>query len=511
MNLSIFSKPIIITIILSFLSLCGSIWQSAYVYDGHHWGLMASNAYELLNNKIPYKEIFIQYGILTTIIHAISLKIFSLNVVSIFYVTSIIYSISIIFFFLIVKNKFNDNFGLFSVICLLLIHPFVNHPWHNYITFLFLVLSLFFLQKDGSKSKIISGIFFAFTILSYEKFLLIFIIFIITFFFNSIKNRSIKSFYLFAWGAITPLTIFFVYILQKNIFDDWLNFLSIGSLYLNENYIILILGFFKKIFTYGILNFIYEPYWLFFLGLIILNIIFIFICIFKKDILKKQEFIFYCAVISLACYSTAIHSLNSFRLATGSILGIFALIFFLQKITNKDTKYSLVVSILLILFLGINFKKSENNKLYVSTNLSENYKSNKIKFFEKFKWRKDTWENLIFLEEKIKKIKDQCTSIKYALNFTNDSYYYLILTKNFKTFQKITWFNNKDSLDIETMKLINPFFRNTYAKVFKEKSAIMITNDNFYFIKNYYKIKIPYSYEHKDNNILIPENCLLQP
>ena len=130
---------------------------------------------------------------------------------------------------------------------------------------------------------------------------------------------------------------------------------------------------------------------------------------------------------------------------------------------------------------------------------------------EKFKWRKDTWENLIFLEEKIKKIKDQCTSIKYALNLTNDSYYYLILTKNFKTFQKIPWFNNKDSLDIETMKLINPFFRNTYAKVFKEKSAIMITNDNFYFIKNYYKIKIPYSYEHKDNNILIPENCLLQP
>jgi divalent metal cation (Fe/Co/Zn/Cd) transporter len=68
----------------------------------------------------------------------------------------------------------------------------------------------------------------------------------------------------------------------------------------------------------------------------------------------------YTAVISLACFSSAIHSFNSFRLATGSILGIMVLIFYLQKITNNDTRYALVVSILIILCLGINLKKSEN-------------------------------------------------------------------------------------------------------------------------------------------------------
>ena len=509
MNLSIFNKPITITFILSFLSFFGSIMQSLYVYDGHHWGLMASNAYELLDNKIPYKEIFIQYGILTTVLHSISLKIFSLNVISIFYVTCFIYSISIIFFYIVVKNNSNENFGLFSVICLLLIHPFVNHPWHNYITFLFLLISLFFLQNVGNKAKIISGIFFALAVLSYEKFFLIFFIFLLTIFFVGIKNKSLKKFNLFTLGSIIPLIIFFSFIIKKDIFSDWLNFSSISDLYLNENYIILILNFIKKIFTYGVFNFVYEPYWLFFFSLIIINSIFVFICIFKKDLLKKQEFILYCAVISLACFSSAIHSFNSFRLATGSILGIMVLIFYLQKITNNDTRYALVVSILIILCLGINLKKSENNKLYIYTNVDDHYKSNKIKFFESFRWKDDTWKNLIFLENKIKKIKNQCPSIQYAVNFTNDSYYYLMLTKSFETFQKMPWFNRKKIFDNKTMELVNPFFKNNYEKAIKEKSAIIITNDSLYSIKNYNEIKIPYSYVHKNNKILIPSNCLL--
>lgn len=509
MNLSIFNKPITITFILSFLSFFGSILQSLYVYDGHHWGLVASNAYELLDNKIPYKEIFIQYGILTTILHSISLKIFSLNVISIFYITSLIYSISIIFLYIVVKNNSSENFGLFSVVCILLIHPFANHPWHNYITFLFLLLSLFFFQHLDNKAKIISGIFFAFAILSYEKFFLVFIIFLLAIFFVGIINKSLKIFYLFTLGAIIPLIIFLSFIIKKDIFNDWVNFISIADLYLNENYIILILGFIKKIFNYGILNFTYEPYWLFFLGLIILNSIFIFICILNKNLLKKHEFIFYCAVISLACYSSAIHSLNSFRLATGSILGILVLIFYLQKITNNDTRYALVTSILLILCLGINLKKSENNKLYIYSNVDKNYKSNKIEFFERFKWEDDTWKNLIFLENEIKKIKKKCPSIKYALNFTNDSYYYLMLTKSFETFQKMPWFNRKKIFDNKTMELVNPFFKNNYEKAIKEKSAIIITNDSLYSIKNYNEIKIPYSYVHKNNKILIPSNCLL--
>jgi len=84
------------------------------------------------------------------------------------------------------------------------------------------------------------------------------------------------------------------------------------------------------------------------------------------------------------------------------------------------------------------------------------------------------------------------------------------LTKNFKTFQKMPWFNTKRSLDNEAMKLINPFFRNNYVKALEKKNVVIITNDSFYFIKNYNEIKMPYSYEHKNNKILIPANCLIK-
>ena len=45
-----------------------SIFILRYYVDGHHIGLMYSNSIDLINGKLPYKEIFIQYGILTTLI-----------------------------------------------------------------------------------------------------------------------------------------------------------------------------------------------------------------------------------------------------------------------------------------------------------------------------------------------------------------------------------------------------------------------------------------------------------
>jgi hypothetical protein len=71
------------------------------------------------------------------------------------------------------------------------------------------------------------------------------------------------------------------------------------------------------------------------------------------------------------------------------------------------------------------------------------------------------------------------------------------------------WFNTKRIQDYKTMKLINPFFKNNYEKALEEKNTIIVTNDSLYFIENYNEIKIPYSYEHKSNKILIPTNCLI--
>jgi len=288
MKISITDNYKIIVIFISILSFLISVWQSTYIYDSHHWGLMASNAFDFLNNKMPYEEIFIQYGIFTTIIHSIFMKIGNQSVLSIFFFTSLIYSISIYYFFLILKNKFQDQMALFAVVCLVLIHPFVNHPWHNYLTFFFLIMSLFFLEKDSSKDNLIAGLFFSFAVLSYEKFLIVFIFFLVGYAFINIKNKKIKNVLFLLIGFSLPILIFFTYIIFNEIFDDWMKYHSISNFYIGENPIIVILKFLKNIFLIGVKRFIFEPYWIFFLFLLIINITFICMFMLKKNFLKTK-------------------------------------------------------------------------------------------------------------------------------------------------------------------------------------------------------------------------------
>ena len=94
-------------------------------------------------------------------------------------------------FYALINSKFKEYFALFGIVCLFLVHPFTNHPWHNYLTFLFLILSLFFLDKKKYHNKFLSGFFFSLTILSYEKLFLVILIFLFSYFFLSFKKIKI--------------------------------------------------------------------------------------------------------------------------------------------------------------------------------------------------------------------------------------------------------------------------------------------------------------------------------
>ena len=67
-------------LIFPIISLIGGAWQGQYIYDGYHWGYVFSNALDILEGKMPYKEIFLEYGIVMSLIHAITLFCFKKNV-----------------------------------------------------------------------------------------------------------------------------------------------------------------------------------------------------------------------------------------------------------------------------------------------------------------------------------------------------------------------------------------------------------------------------------------------
>ena len=81
--------------IIPIISLIGGLWQNQYIYDGYHWGFIFSNSLDLIDGKIPYKEIFLEYGILQTILNSIILIIFNKNIYSLLAFTCILYSISL--------------------------------------------------------------------------------------------------------------------------------------------------------------------------------------------------------------------------------------------------------------------------------------------------------------------------------------------------------------------------------------------------------------------------------
>ena len=64
-----------INYLVIFLFFIYAVFISRHQYDGHHIGLIYSNSLDLINSKLPYKEIYIQYGILTTLINSFILII----------------------------------------------------------------------------------------------------------------------------------------------------------------------------------------------------------------------------------------------------------------------------------------------------------------------------------------------------------------------------------------------------------------------------------------------------
>ena len=54
-------------LIIPIISFIGGMWQGQYTNDGYHWGFIFSNALDFLDGKLPYKEIFIQYGFVTNL------------------------------------------------------------------------------------------------------------------------------------------------------------------------------------------------------------------------------------------------------------------------------------------------------------------------------------------------------------------------------------------------------------------------------------------------------------
>ena len=509
-------------ILLFFLSysFLGSVNQGAHVYDGYHWGLVASNANDFLSGKLPYKDFFVHYGFLTILFHAVAMKLFG-SVYSLIVLTALIYCFGIYLLSYLIKKIVSKNYVLLLIFILFFMQPFVFLPWHSYLVFIFSLLSIICFLNKNIYSYFFFGFFIQLGCLSSESYkLLSFIIIIFSFIliYKINKKNNQKFIYIISvtLGYCLPLILFISYLIKFDLYADWSNHKLIPKVFsemINLTYYQMLKNFILNYLSNSI-NILSAPHFIF--GLVI-----ILICLFNFiDYIKKKEINFnllFISAFSLLMNYTLVFKHESFRFFLGPIIGIIVLFFYIHKIKKKMiVKYISIFSLIFISVISNPFEKGHSNKNFIHKSVkNESIESDKLIFFQKMKYKKDTWEHLLQLDKILKKVSNRCFNVKYFFNATSDHFYYLILSDEFQSIQKIPGYSenilNKyyDSLnsyyDADLYKNLKLKVDNQLVIIIREnKIGNLKIHNKAIKLKDYYSFNLKFSHKNKNKKLLIP-------
>lgn len=250
-------KEYLAYIIILFLPISLGTYYSLFSHDYHHWIYNLSNFYDYKNGFILFKDIFLQYGAGQIIFFNLISIFLEINMLSIGIITNFIFALNIFFFYLILRKYFSYIISIFTIILILLIHPFAHYPWPDYYAAFCVTLFFYlFLQKKQNKFLLILQGFLLFLAIFFRTSYLIHII------------SSISLFYLLDFFFLKQKklnTLFFIFLFQL--------FLYIIFLFINGQ---LFLWFEQgigaiKIYTYGsshpymdvIISYVGEYGWIF--------------------------------------------------------------------------------------------------------------------------------------------------------------------------------------------------------------------------------------------------------
>ncbi len=518
------NKFIISIFFLLILSIFYSINTHIYVYDGHHHGLMFSNAQDLLKGKLPYKEIFIQYGFLTTILHAFSIKIFGELILSINILTILAYSFGVLFLSLTVARYTNYFYSLICTILLLSHHPVAWLPWSNYLAFFFLSAAIYSLHFNYTRYQFISGLLLGFASLSRENYI---IFILLSLFLTSIcvwlinfKDKKVlfKKISLILGGFLLPIILFFFYLIVNKIFFYWADYLMLPSLYLeryNIGLFALITNYVIFFLTNAFYQFINDPQYLIISIILISNTILVLHHLFVEKN-KNLNLIF---LLFLSIFSSVVSlGIELFRLYTSVIIGVVPFFYLIFNIKDFEYKNIFLTCIFFLSVFCIIFYPTGNYKTFKNLNKKESYFFNDIPYFKYQKWedyKSNPLKHIYNIKEKIIK---NC-NIKYFVNFSFDSFYSSIFElENLIIFTGIRSDSLKNDLIFNYFNKSRNILERINEETSKNNLILLISENNYYIDKN--KIGINYSYANKEIElskniekpkilrIYYPQNCL---
>ena len=465
---------LIITLSLLLFFFIRSIFYFTHTYDAAHHGLIFNNGLEILNGKLPYKEIFIQYGILHDLLNSFFLFIFKKDIIAIYISTSIYYFSSIFIIGLISKQISNFYYLIFAIFIFLFNHPLPELPWSNYLAFLFLCFSIYFFNLENKKKLFLSGFLLSLSILSRENF---YYFVLPTFIFiNSLiyyYKRDFRINFLLIISFLIPIIFFLIYLFINNLFLDWLNYQKLPFIYIESyenNFFQLFYDFINYFIFEAIFNITNQPQYI----VILLIILFNFLTLIEQLFFLKNKnlkIIFICVV----CLSSFIVSINLeiFRLYTSIAIGLPIIFFRIFSYIKNENKFILIFILLFISTYSVFFFPKGNIKHYNNINFQDSYTNKNFKFFKFQKWEKHDWELLNKVDEINNLIINKC-KINYVLNMTPNAF--ILIISNYNKIQITPHFTQH--LGTEFNYVLQKDFKQDLINKIKNNNIIIYSMEN---------------------------------
>lgn len=515
-----------------------SVWQGQYGIDPHHWGLMLGNAIDLSSGMKPYSEVFIQYGILTTLIHVLGYKLFGGNLVSIIAITALFYGLG-----LVVIQKISEvlsgskRVGIYALVLCFLFHPITIYPWANYICFPFLMGGIFLLlDSSGSSHKylissqsfrsLLAGALFGLACLAREGLfyaIVLIILSAILLSFLQTKNykRTILLFISLLLGFALPISIFFSYLIYSDLVHDWYEL----AILLPRAYLATFFPHMASLyFWWPMLKkivggaFSFNIRWALILLIVLVNIHVLY-CYLSYRFIKGSRYFsanpnvnenqVFIALSSLLLLSSSLHLVEIFRLATGTIVGVACLLS-VNYLRSGLVKKLLLIAIPILLLLQITARNSGNYFFPSADKINNSVQIHSPAIFNGQRWSPEVANYYSQMSEVLNEIKGSQCPIVHHYNYTKDSFIDLI--SPFKRIQlppfqmpkEFDFLNSKFNIK---EKLVNPSDIVLFDSMDAGKLKDFTPPEGFYVFKH---LSVP-AFEFLPPNdelvIMIPKGC----
>ena len=442
-----------------------------YIYDGHHHGLIYSYSKDLLNGRIPYKQIWIQYGLLQPLINTFFLNIYD-NLLTIQIVTIFFYYLGIFYIYKIAQKYLGSKYSLLILIFIIFNHPIPLNVWPNYYAFFFISSSFYYKIFETKYNQCLSGFLIGLLPLLRSEFLLVFFLYLILLIFLYFFKKRFLFFQEYLLCSILPLIIFLSYLILNNLIFEYIEHVKIFQYYIDgyqTSKLYLIYNFLKFYFFTSFLNLMNEPQY------ILISLILIFNFFFLKLILIKNLYFFklslFCLILTLMC----IQGKQLMNPYTSVIIGILPVSYIFIRIINKNYEKIFFYSIIIISVYSFIFFPRGNIEQLSKIKIEKNYIKNNINYFKYHKWPANLVNSLNLFNDKKNNILKKC-KVQYFENLTFDSFYSIASDLN-RTRMFPHFSSNKKFLPMD--QAFNKNFDFFINKEIKNQNIVILFNEKF--------------------------------